>query len=141
MSVIQFVRAGEYEVPRSFRAGVWVDYAGTVTRRLTVTSILGYVIDDGAGGSEWSETDTETDELLNPTPAAVVSALRDLGVSFDATGTDEDASLPDGSRCVDYRTGEREEIHARVSGFTPMQMQAIREWTDDNVRPSSVMFL
>jgi hypothetical protein len=140
MSVIQRVSAGEYEVPRTLRDGKWSDYAGTVTRTLTVTATRGFIPDED-GACEMVDTDIETDVILNPTPAAVVSALRNLGLTFGAYGDGVSASHPDGSTIVDYGTGEREELFARIEGFTPMQTEIIGRYVDDYRRESSVMFL
>lgn len=55
-----------------------------------------------------------------------VHALQREGLSFAATGNMW-AANPDGSRTVDYGTGEEAETTGHLDGFTPEQVTEIME--------------
>lgn len=57
--------------------------------------------------------------------ADLVAAMRRDGVTFDAYGDGMHAGDPDGSRIVDYATGERESITWDVSGLSPRLLDRV----------------
>lgn len=113
---------------QSDRAVDGLPASGTVR----VLRMRGTIDDDGSGGSEWFPSEVDDDGKPVPyddTTTQVENTAEAARLVLDAGCSEVDSAPsfydPDGSRVVNYRTGEREEVSAHLDGFTPDQLEDI----------------
>jgi hypothetical protein len=68
-------------------------------------------------------------ELDETTLGALAALIRQHGLTFAASGGGW-AADPDGSRIIDYATGEREEVSAHLYGMTDAESELIEYLVD-----------
>lgn len=100
-----------------------------VVKRGTVTIHRTYFLEDDVHDGAITRSETWTDEHDDLTAREVVRLIRGEGLTFAATGAHW-AANPDGSRIVDYATGERVEVSAHLDGWPERVEAAIVEAVD-----------
>lgn len=153
MSIVSVLRSGSYDrvVSDIESEGLYDEYPiyrseynGKRLLKVWRTEFL--LGNDEAETWRVNDGDTEWEYILNPSPACVVSVLRDLDLSFSAYGDGLIASQVDGSENNGDTYSEdgvefepRSEVFAELIGFTPAQCDAIAEWTDEWNKPSKCL--
>lgn len=98
-------------------------------RRGTVTIHAVHFLEDDIVDGDYPRDDTRTTVYDGLTAREACELIRREGLSFAATGNDW-AADPDGSRIVNYVTGERVEEFAHLSGFPDRVAVAIMSVVD-----------
>ena len=151
MSIIQRISAGDYDTVTNDDIDERPTLAASFYRRETLPTndardARGLIVwrknwtpcddEECADCSEHGSGDHWTDReiLVGATPAAVVAVLRSLDLEFlDADGRRDfgTATHPDGSTCIDYATGEREQLSASIFGYSQDTSEVIVDFVND----------
>jgi len=92
----------------------------------TVTIHRTYFLEEDVWEGDFPRDDTVTEVFEGLSAVEAAQLLEREGLTFGATGGDW-AGDPDGTRIVNYGTGQREETSGHLSGFHPRVELAIVE--------------
>lgn len=143
-SIIHTIPAGTYDriVSDLESAGVYDDYPYFTPnykgKRLLVLHQTHFnLVSDEGETNPTDAQEVETEYVLNPSPACVVSILRRLDLAFSATGNDWaadiDGSQNDGDSWSEggYEYEPRVETSAHLYGFTDTEIDVISSYVDN----------